>query len=135
VKFQILDLRSQQVRDTCKFLTRLSVVTKDVMKLFLRETFDIIYKAVQQVRIISLIVNNLKSYLFHVSIVTFQPHAIMSGYVDECIISMIRNTTFKSALPTFATEIQNSKSKLARERCLVWHYVYLRDKFFMNNCF
>lgn len=93
--FKILDLRSQQVRDTCIFLTRLSKITKDLMRHFLREAFESIYNASKV------------------------PNKVMSGYVDECIISLIRHTTFKSSIHLITTETKESKSKGARERCMV----------------
>lgn len=43
----------------------------------------------------------------------------MSGYVDECILSMIRHVTFKNGLTVMLSEMRDSKSKVARERCLV----------------
>ena len=43
---------------------------------------------------------------------------VMSGYVDDCIITLIRNATFKTAIPLLISEYQNSKAKLYRERCL-----------------
>lgn len=95
VKQMILDLRSQQVRDTCIFLTQLSKITGDLMRFFLRDTFESIFIAVKV------------------------PHKIMSGYVDECIISMLQHTTFKSAIPVIIDEYKKSKSKAAREKCLV----------------
>jgi hypothetical protein len=92
---QILDLRSQQVRDTCAFLTRLSIITKDLMRNFLRETFESIYTASKV------------------------PNKVMSNYVDDCIISLIRHTTFRSSIPLITTEARESRSKGVRERCMV----------------
>jgi hypothetical protein len=71
----------------------LSLVTKDHIRFFLRETFEFIFSAVKQ------------------------PNKVMSGYVDECIIFMIRHSTFKSALSTLLSEIKDSRSKAVRERC------------------
>jgi hypothetical protein len=96
VKQMILDLRSQQVRDTCIFLTYLSKITGDLMRFFLRDTFESIFIAVKV------------------------PNKVMSGYVDECIISMLQHTTFKSAIPVIIGEYRESKSKAAREKCLVY---------------
>lgn len=47
------------------------------------------------------------------------PNKVMSGYVDECILEMIKHSTFKSAIPSIVNEIVNSKAKNLRERCLV----------------
>jgi len=96
VKQMILDLRSQQVRDTCIFLTHLSKITGGLMRFFLRDTFESIFIAAKV------------------------PNKVMSGYVDECIISMLQHTTFKSAIPVIIGEYRESKSKAAREKCLVY---------------
>lgn len=97
VKEMILDLRSQQVRDTCAFLTRLAETLGDdvSMRSFLREIFDTVLQALKA------------------------PNKVMSGYVDECILSLIRTCPFKSGLASILTEIKDSKSKHMRERCLV----------------
>lgn len=47
------------------------------------------------------------------------PHKVTSGYIDECIIHLIRHVTFKGAIVQFMHEIKDSKSKNMRERCLV----------------
>ncbi len=65
------------------------------MKQFLRDTFDSIFAALKAA------------------------NKVMSGYVDECIISMIRNTQFKTGLSNIVNEIKESKSKQMHERCLV----------------
>jgi hypothetical protein len=92
-----MDLRSQQVRDTCQFLIKLSDILEEeqAMKVFLRDVFDTIFLALKA------------------------PHKLMSGYVDECIMSMIRNTTFKSGVQTICNEFKDSKSKPMRERSMV----------------
>lgn len=94
---QVMDLRSQQVRDTCAFLTKLSEILEEenVMKVFMRDVFDSIFLALKA------------------------PHKVISGYVDECILSVLRNTTFKSAVHTIVSEIKESKSKHMRERSMV----------------
>jgi hypothetical protein len=84
------------VRDTCAFLTRVSLITKEAMRHFLRETFESIFVASKV------------------------PNKVMSGFVDDCIIVLIRNTTFKSAIPLIVAEIRDSRSKSVRERCFVW---------------
>eukprot|EP00605_Chrysophyceae_sp_TOSAG23-4_P000415 GSChrysophyteH1.ASY1.ANO1.471.1 assembled CDS len=94
LKVMIGDLRSQQVRDTCYLLTALSELLGDHMRHFLRDFFHFILDGVK--------VSN----------------KVMSGFVDECIISLIRNTTFKMAIPLIITELSCSKAKLYRERCL-----------------
>ena len=94
VKNMIGDLRSQQVRDTCMFLTTLAEVLGDHMRHFLRDSFPYILDGVK--------VSN----------------KVMSGYVDECIINLMRHTTFKGAIPLLITEISTSKAKIYRERCL-----------------
>ena len=95
IKNMMADLRSQQVRDTCAFLSRLSQVTGDHMRHFLRDSFAFILDGVKV------------------------PNKVMSGFVDDCIINMIKNSTFKTALHTLLVEIKESKAKVVRERCLV----------------
>ena len=65
------------------------------MRPFLRETFESIFLAVKV------------------------PNKVMSGYVDECIISLIRHTTFKSAISLIVADIKDSRSKGVREHCMV----------------
>ena len=100
---QIMDLRSQQVRDTCTFLIKLSEILEEeqAMRLFVRDVFDTIFLALKA------------------------PHKLMSGYVDECILSLIRNTTFKSGLQLIVSEIKESKSKHMRERSMVLCTIYI----------
>jgi hypothetical protein len=95
VKDIVSDLRSQQIRDICLFLIKFSEVAKDHMKIFLRETFNSILEGVKV------------------------PNRVMSGYVDHAILTMIKNTTFKTCIPHLIFEIRDSKAKLVRERCLV----------------
>ena len=94
LKAMISDLRSQQVRDTCHLLTVLSDVLGDHMRHLLRDIFSNILDAVK--------VSN----------------KVMSGYVDECVITLIRNTTFKAAIPVLISELSQSKAKIYRERCM-----------------
>lgn len=96
-----MDLRSQQVRDTCIFLTKLSEILEEdnSMKLFLRDVFETIFLALKAT------------------------NKVMSGYVDECIFSLIRNTSFKSGLQTILNEYRDSKAKSARERCMVAKHI------------
>ena len=98
VKEMITDLRSQQVREICTFLVRLSSVAKDHSKLLFRELFPFILDGVKV------------------------PNRVMSGYVDNAILAMIKNTIFKSCLPILVLEIKESKAKLVREHCLVRLY-------------
>lgn len=65
------------------------------MKLFLRDSFPYILEGVKV------------------------PNKVMSGYVDECILMMIKFTAFKSAIPVLAQEVAFNKAKQVRERCLV----------------
>jgi hypothetical protein len=95
VKSLLSDLRSQQVRDVCLFLTQLSIVCKDQIKVLLREVFQNILDAVKV------------------------PSKVMSGFADDCIISMIRHSTFKVSIPVIINELKESKAKTLRERCLV----------------
>jgi CLASP N terminal len=95
VKAVISDLRSQQIRDICMFLIKVSEITKDHMKSFLREAFNFILDGIKV------------------------PNRVMSGFVDNAILTMIKNTTFKSCIPSLLSEIQFSKAKLVREKCLV----------------
>jgi CLASP N terminal len=95
VKSVISDLRSQQIRDICIFLIKFSEITKDHMKAFLREAFCFILDGIKV------------------------PNRVMSGYVDNAIMTMIKNSTFKSCIPLLVCEIRDSKAKLVREKCLV----------------
>lgn len=95
IKDIISDLRSQQIRDICLFLMKFSEITKDHMKFLLRETFCFILDAVKV------------------------PNRVMSGYVDNAILTIIKNSTFKSCIPSLVSEIRDSKAKMVRERCLV----------------
>jgi hypothetical protein len=46
------------------------------------------------------------------------PNKVMSGYVDNCILEVLKLTTFKPAIPLIMAEIRDCKNKLVRERCL-----------------
>ena len=85
------------MRDTCLFLSKLSQVLRENAhyKLFLRESFATILDAVKV------------------------PNKVMSGFVDDCIMTIIKHTTFKTAIPVLIGEIKDSKSRALRERCLV----------------
>ena len=97
-----MDLRSQQVRDTCLFLTKLSEILQDdqAMRQYLRDIFETMFLALKV------------------------PHKLMSGYVDECILSIIRSTSFKSGLAVILNEFRDSKSKQIRERSMVIPCLY-----------
>ena len=73
------------------------------MKLFLRDAFPHILEGVKV------------------------PNKVMSGYVDECILMMIKYTAFKTAIPVLAQEVAINKAKLVRERCLVSEHFLLKD--------
>ena len=75
IKSLISDQRSQQIRDTCTFLTTLAEKCGDSLKGLLREIFPSVLETMKQ------------------------PNKVVSGYVDECIIFLIRNVTFKSCIP------------------------------------
>ncbi len=94
IKSMISDLRSQQVRDTCLFLMKLAEITKDLMKYLLREIFQTVLDGIKV------------------------PNKVMSGFVDNCIIHVIKHTTFKSGLPVLINELKENKAKFVRERCL-----------------
>jgi hypothetical protein len=94
IKQMMSDLRSQQVRDTCTFLSTMSMVLGDHMRHFLRDTFPSVLDGVKQT------------------------NKVMGSYVDECIVTMIRYTTFKTSIPFIIEQIQSSKSKQYRERCV-----------------
>lgn len=78
---------------------RLAEVTGDRMKSFLRDSFSTILEGVKI------------------------PHKVTSGYIDECIMHLIKHVTFKCAIVHIMHEIKESKSKLLRERCLVSHFI------------
>ena len=96
LKDMISDLRSQQVRDVCQFLVKLTEIAKDNahLKAMLREVFTFILDGIKV------------------------PNRVMSGFVDNAIIAMIKHTTFKTCLPSLIAEIKTSKAKLVREHCL-----------------
>ena len=74
---------------------RLAEITGDRMKAFLRDSFATILEGVKI------------------------PHKVTSGYIDECIVHLIKHVTFKCAIVLVMHEIKESKAKLMRERCLV----------------
>jgi hypothetical protein len=80
---------------------RLAEVAGDRMKAFLRDSFSTILEGVKI------------------------PHKISSGYIDECIVLLIKHVTFKCAIVHVMHEIKESKSKTVRERCLVSELVGL----------
>lgn len=92
IKSLLTDLRSQQVRDVCAFLIRLAVVSRDQMRLVLRDVFPILLDALKV------------------------PNKVMSGYVDNCILEMVKLTAYKPAVPLIMAEIRDCKNKLVRER-------------------
>ena len=94
IKQMVADLRSQQVRDTCLFLSKLSEVCGDHMKHLLRDIFPAVLDGVKV------------------------PNRVMSGFVDTCILKIIKHTTFKSCLQLLFNEIKESKAKFVRERCI-----------------
>lgn len=94
LKSMLLDLRSQQVRDTTAFLVKLSEIVKDGMRPFMRDFFPILIDALKV------------------------PNKVMSGYVDDCILSLIKQITFKSCIPLLIAELKDSKSKTLREHCI-----------------
>ena len=99
VKSMISDLRSQQIRDTCLFLIKLSSVCKDHVRHFLRDTFSSLLDALKV------------------------PNKVMSAYVDDCIRNMIGVSNFRGCIPLIVMEIKESKAKGVRERCI--DYVHL----------
>ena len=74
LKSLILDQRSLQIRDTCAFLTILAEKSGDNMKGLLREIFPTMLEAMKQ------------------------PNKVVSGYIDDCITSLIRSVTFKHCI-------------------------------------
>jgi hypothetical protein len=96
VKIMIADLRSQQVRDICQFLVKLTQISSgEKFRIFMRDMFGSILDGIKV------------------------PNKVMSGYVDECIIQLIKRATFKSCVPVLVQEIKDNKAKQVRERCLV----------------
>jgi hypothetical protein len=95
IKMLIADLRSQQVKEICSLISRLSELTKDHMKGLLRDTFSFILDGVKV------------------------PNKTISGYVDVCILSIIKNVVYKPGIPLLAAEVKENKAKQVRERCLV----------------
>ena len=104
-----MDLRSQQVRDTCQLLIKLAEIAGDRMKYLLRDCFATILEGVKI------------------------PHKVTSGYIDECIVHLIKHVTFKVAIVLIVHEIKESKAKLLRERCLVSVVVDLLSTVFSSD--
>jgi uncharacterized Zn finger protein len=73
----------------------LSKVSGDRMKPFLRDCFVHILEGIKV------------------------PNKVMSGYVDDCISTMIKYSVFKSAVIPICTEVKENKAKIVREKCLV----------------
>jgi hypothetical protein len=83
------------VKEACHLLSVLADITKDGMKLFLRDTYIFIFDAVKV------------------------PHKLMAGYVDESILIIIKSGTFKFFVPHLVLEICEHKSGKVREKYLV----------------
>lgn len=88
------------MRDTCALLSVMVECFGDKLKLFMRDTFAAILEGIKV------------------------PNKVMSGYVDDCIMYLISNSTFKSAVPLITTEVRESKAKQVKERCMVTHFHY-----------
>lgn len=65
------------------------------MKLLLREVFQFVFDAIKV------------------------PNKVMSGFVDECIMTIIKNTQYKPSLLVFSQEFNDNKSGKVRERIMV----------------
>lgn len=76
-------------------MNALAEVTRDNMKLLLREIYVFIFDAIKV------------------------PHKLMAGYVDESIVNIIKCGTFKFFIPHLVQEICEHKSGKVREKCLV----------------
>jgi len=85
IRSMVSDLRSLQIRDTCLFLIKLSLVCRDHVRLFLREVFPALLVALKV------------------------PNKVMSAYVDDCIRQMIGNANFRVCLPMLVADIRESK--------------------------
>ena len=72
----------------------MSSIIHDHMKLFLREFFPILIDALKV------------------------PHKVISGYVDDCILNLIKNSTFKTGISLLILEFRENKAKIVRERCI-----------------
>jgi hypothetical protein len=46
------------------------------------------------------------------------PNKVISGYVDDCIQKLIKNSTFKTCIPILAAELRENKAKTVREHCI-----------------
>ena len=95
----ITDLRSQQVRDTCTFISVLSAACGDHIKFLMKEIFQTILDALK--------VQN----------------RVMSGYIDDCICSLLRNSTLKLAIPLLINEFKDCKAKHVREKSVAMVYL------------
>lgn len=82
------------MRDICVLLTTLARVAGDRIKPLMRDVFANILDGIKV------------------------PNKVLSGYVDDCIITMIKNAVFKSAIPQLLQEVKDNKAKAVRERCL-----------------
>ncbi len=74
---------------------KLAEVVGDSMKVFLRDVFGTILEGIKV------------------------PNKVMSGFVDDCIMHLIKLVSFKHSIPVITNEIKESKAKNVRERCLV----------------
>lgn len=93
IKHLLCDLRSQQVRDTCLFLNKLAEITKDHIKLLLRDIFSSLLDGIKV------------------------PNRVMSGFVDATILHIIKHSTWKPAITILINDIKDNKAKRVREHC------------------
>ena len=103
IRILILDLRSQQVKVVSSLLISLTEIAPDQLKYLIRDVYAAIFDAVKV------------------------PSKLMSGYVDECILIMIRNATLRFIIPSIVQEICESKAGKVREKfvvCTGGIYVY-----------
>lgn len=102
IRLLIVDLRSQQVKAVANLLRSLTEVAPDQVKYLIRDIYTSIFYAVKV------------------------PSKLMSGYVDEYILIMIRSATFRFLIPSIVQEICESKAGKVREKFVVMerNYIY-----------
>lgn len=90
------DLRSQQVRDTCTLLNIMSIMLGDQMRVLLRDICETMLDSVKVA------------------------NKVISGYIDDCILCLLKHVTNKSCIGIIWSNFVQNKSKSFRERCLLY---------------
>ena len=94
IKSFLADPRSQQVRDVCFFLSQLSETAHDLMAFLLRDVFAFILDGIKNT------------------------NKLMASFVNDCIVIIIKNVTYKGSITLLLNEIRTNKAKFVREKCM-----------------